>query len=117
MGPPHGHDHASLTRLLGSAAKGGALSDSVEIQGEEVAANVRVLLVDDHDLFRTGLRNLLEERGVEYTTWEGWNRLDAHEAALGKAWTEAEADTGVVRERVKVVPREEMIRISRGAED
>src|SRR2546430_15830177 len=25
---------------------------------------VRVLLVDDHDLFRTGLRNLLEERGV-----------------------------------------------------
>jgi DNA-binding NarL/FixJ family response regulator len=26
---------------------------------------VRVLLVDDHDLFRTGLRNLLEERGVE----------------------------------------------------
>jgi ferredoxin--NADP+ reductase len=60
---------------------------------------------------------LLEERGVEYTTWEGWNRLDAHEAALGKAWTEAEADTGVVRERVKVVPREEMIRISRGADD
>src|SRR3982751_3311948 len=26
---------------------------------------VRVLLVDDHDLFRTGLRNLLEEQGVE----------------------------------------------------
>ena len=25
---------------------------------------VRVLLVDDHDLFRTGLRNLLEEQGV-----------------------------------------------------
>ena len=25
----------------------------------------RVLLVDDHDLFRTGLRNLLEEQGVE----------------------------------------------------
>ena len=27
--------------------------------------SVRVLLVDDHDLFRTGLRNLLEERGVQ----------------------------------------------------
>ena len=27
-------------------------------------ANPRVLLVDDHDLFRTGLRNLLEEQGV-----------------------------------------------------
>ncbi len=31
----------------------------------EEAISVRVLLVDDHDLFRTGLRNLLEERGVE----------------------------------------------------
>ncbi|UVJ38684.1 FAD-dependent oxidoreductase [Arthrobacter sp. CJ23] len=57
---------------------------------------------------------LLESRGIEYTTWEGWNKLDAHEAALGAAWTEAEAATGVVRERVKVVPREEMIEISRG---
>ena len=26
---------------------------------------LRVLLVDDHDLFRTGLRNLLEEKGLE----------------------------------------------------
>ena len=33
---------------------------SVEPEGHEV----RVLLVDDHDLFRTGLRNLLEEQGV-----------------------------------------------------
>ena len=29
------------------------------------AAGVRVLLVDDHDLFRTGLRTLLEEQDVE----------------------------------------------------
>src|SRR2546429_855023 len=28
-------------------------------------ASPRVLLVDDHDLFRTGLRNLLEEQGVD----------------------------------------------------
>ena len=27
--------------------------------------DVRVLIVDDHDLFRTGLRNLLEEQGVQ----------------------------------------------------
>ena len=27
--------------------------------------DLRVLLVDDHDLFRTGLRNLLEEQGVQ----------------------------------------------------
>jgi DNA-binding NarL/FixJ family response regulator len=36
-------------------------------QGQSVdeTVSVRVLLVDDHDLFRTGLRNLLEERGVQ----------------------------------------------------
>ncbi|PNH80759.1 FAD-dependent oxidoreductase [Arthrobacter sp. AFG20] len=57
--------------------------------------------------------DLLEERGIEYTTWEGWNRLNAHEAALGASWTESAASDGVVRERIKVVPREEMIKISR----
>ena len=30
----------------------------------EDAVSPRVLLVDDHDLFRTGLRNLLEEQGI-----------------------------------------------------
>ncbi|MFC8449744.1 FAD-dependent oxidoreductase [Kitasatospora sp. NPDC057223] len=45
----------------------------------------------------------LESRGVSYTTWEGWHRLDAHERALG----EREG-----RERVKVVEREEMLRAS-----
>jgi len=29
------------------------------------SGELRVLLVDDHDLFRTGLRNLLEEQGVQ----------------------------------------------------
>jgi DNA-binding NarL/FixJ family response regulator len=31
---------------------------------ERGAETLRVLIVDDHDLFRTGLRNLLEEQGV-----------------------------------------------------
>ena len=44
----------------------------------------------------------LAERGVAYTTWEGWELLDAHELTLG----EAEG-----RERKKVVPREDMVRI------
>ncbi|WP_120520601.1 FAD-dependent oxidoreductase [Arthrobacter celericrescens] len=57
--------------------------------------------------------DLLEERGIEYTTWEGWNKLDAHEVALGAAWTADNPDAGVVRERIKVVPREDMIGISR----
>ncbi|MBO0984239.1 FAD-dependent oxidoreductase [Rathayibacter sp. SD072] len=47
---------------------------------------------------------LLEERGVAYTDLEGWHRLDEHEQALG-------APEG--RARVKVVPREDMIAISR----
>jgi len=35
-----------------------------DIAGRQQAP-VRVLLVDDHDLFRTGLRSLLEEQGVD----------------------------------------------------
>jgi DNA-binding NarL/FixJ family response regulator len=33
--------------------------------GEDQTEGLRVLVVDDHDLFRTGLRNLLEEQGVQ----------------------------------------------------
>jgi len=49
---------------------------------------------------------LLESRGVEYTDLEGWHRLDQHELALGEAET-------TPRLRVKVVPRDEMVQISR----
>jgi DNA-binding NarL/FixJ family response regulator len=35
-----------------------------EIASEERTEALRVLVVDDHDLFRTGLRNLLEDEGV-----------------------------------------------------
>lgn len=57
--------------------------------------------------------DLLEERGIRFTTWEGWNRLDAHEASLGAEWTAGNPGSGVVRERVKVVDRDHMIGISR----
>ncbi len=50
--------------------------------------------------------DLLEERQVAYTTWDGWLALDAHERALGAAHMHT-------RERVKVVPREEQVDISR----
>jgi len=46
----------------------------------------------------------LAERGVAVTTWSGWERLDAHEIALGEA---------AGRERIKVVPRDEMLRIAK----
>jgi DNA-binding NarL/FixJ family response regulator len=41
------------------------VSESAQTSADEIS--VRVLLVDDHDLFRTGLRNLLEERDVQVT--------------------------------------------------
>ncbi len=53
---------------------------------------------------------LLELRGVEYTTWDGWLALDAHERSLGSADT-----SPVDRERVKVVARDEQVTISRDA--
>ncbi|MGP5163443.1 FAD-dependent oxidoreductase [Arthrobacter rhombi] len=56
---------------------------------------------------------LLAEREVAYTTWEGWVALDAHEHALGEAAGTVETSRGPVsRERVKVVERDEMVRIS-----
>jgi len=41
------------------------MSQTLEDTAERQQAPLRVLLVDDHDLFRTGLRSLLEEQGVE----------------------------------------------------
>jgi DNA-binding NarL/FixJ family response regulator len=35
-----------------------------DTRAEKTLDELRVLVVDDHDLFRTGLRNLLEEQGV-----------------------------------------------------
>ncbi len=51
---------------------------------------------------------LLTSRGVPFTTWDGWLRLDAHERFLGST-----TPLAVERERVKVVPRDEQVAISR----
>jgi DNA-binding NarL/FixJ family response regulator len=40
------------------------LSEVLQAAEERSGEPLRVLIVDDHDLFRTGLRNLLEEQGV-----------------------------------------------------
>ena len=54
--------------------------------------------------------DLLDQRGVEYSDWQGWQELDNHEISLG----DQESQTGPVeRERVKVVDRDEQVRISR----
>lgn len=89
---------------------------------------------------------LLSERGVQYTTWHGWEILDNYERALGENYqsesigadpagnscqsagdmqidTQMENSAAAVdspesqkveRERIKVVSREAMTRISRG---
>ncbi|MBE3000519.1 FAD-dependent oxidoreductase [Nocardiopsis sp. HNM0947] len=44
-------------------------------------------------------RDLLRERGVEFTTWEGWQRIEAREEELG-------AERG--RKRLKMLTREEL---------
>lgn len=46
----------------------------------------------------------LNARGVQYTDWQGWLKLDAHEQSLGQK---------VNRDRIKVVDRDEQVRISR----
>ncbi|MGA7205105.1 MAG: FAD-dependent oxidoreductase [Specibacter sp.] len=68
------------------------------------------LLADDHAA-DSDIVELLTARGVEFTTWEGWNKLDAHEKSLGEGYV-ADAGVEVVRERVKVVDRQEMVGIS-----
>jgi ferredoxin--NADP+ reductase len=50
------------------------------------------------------ITELLDSRRVHYTNLDGWRRLDDHEKSLG-------APQG--RERIKVVDREEMLRVSR----
>ena len=41
------------------------MSQKSKRQAKGEKSDLRVLLVDDHDLFRTGLRNLLEEQGLQ----------------------------------------------------
>ncbi len=74
-------------------------------------------LVADLPLLVTGGRtsdrpreilSLLEERGVEFTTWAGWRTLDAHERLLGLHDLVTPG-----RERVKVISRAEQVAISR----
>jgi ferredoxin--NADP+ reductase len=50
----------------------------------------------------------LAERGVQFTDWSGWLKLNEHELSLGAADA-----SHIERERVKVVDRDEMVRVSR----
>ncbi|MCT1367105.1 MULTISPECIES: FAD-dependent oxidoreductase [Kocuria] len=72
-------------------------------------------LIEDHEFTASeaepeSVPEFLEGKGIEFTTWEGWHALDEHERSLGAAATDA---AGQPRKRVKVVPREDMVKISR----
>ncbi|QRP45997.1 FAD-dependent oxidoreductase [Amycolatopsis sp. FDAARGOS 1241] len=76
----------------------------------DAAETVASLLADADRLTRPqhdspeAILDFLTGRGIPFTTWEGWGKLDAHEKALGEPHG---------RERIKVVERDEMVRVSR----
>jgi len=91
--------------LIGST-KGDALETITHLLSDR--EGLPAAAVREHN----AILELLESREVDYTTWEGWHELDAHEKGLGAAASE---NGPVQRERVKVVSREEMVHVSRGA--
>ncbi|GAA1129196.1 FAD-dependent oxidoreductase [Microbacterium natoriense] len=79
-------------------------SDALETITHLVADAEAGLLADpasDEDVL-----DVLDADGAEYTTWDGWLALDAHERRLGETHRHS-------RERVKVVPRDEQVAVSR----
>lgn len=78
----------------------------------DASETVRHLVSDLDDLPRAPERDpgavvaLLVGRGVAPVQWAGWMLLDAYEQSLGAARG---------RDRIKVVPREEMLEITRGS--
>jgi len=52
----------------------------------------------------------LNSRDIAWTTWDGWQLLDAHERALGEAYGPV---GDAPRERVKIIDRQVMIDVSR----
>lgn len=102
----------TIAHLVADARAGklGALADGAagEDGGEEVpgaaAADVKG---------HAAMISLLKERGIRYTTWEGWELLDAYECELGSQYGEVEGGRGP-RERIKVVSGPAMTAIARG---
>lgn len=79
-------------------------SDALETIGHLVADAEAGVLTEP--AVETDVLELLDARETAYTTWDGWLALDAHERALGESHQH-------VRERVKVVARDEQVEISR----
>lgn len=78
----------------------GDANETVQCIVEDMTDGV---LLDPANPGEDAVTALLEGKGVPFTTWDGWYRLDEHERSLGAAEG---------RERVKVVEREEMLAAS-----
>ncbi|MGA8850562.1 MAG: FAD-dependent oxidoreductase [Aeromicrobium sp.] len=78
----------------------------------DAAETIRLLMEDLDDLVPPehpepdAFVRHLDSQGIEYTTWAGWEKLNEHELQLGLSHAHE-------RERVKVVPREDMVRVAR----
>jgi len=79
-------------------------SETIRHLGEDVAAGGDAFYTaTDRD--PSAVTEFLTARGVEVVQWSGWELLDAYERELGEPHG---------RERVKVVPREEMVSVALG---
>jgi ferredoxin--NADP+ reductase len=112
------------TRIPGVYATGWVKRGPVGLIGStksDAAETIANLVADAPALPRAPRREVgaivaeLIARGLPFTDFTGWDRLDAHERALGEAETAAGAH--LARERVKVISRDEMTRIARAADD
>lgn len=78
--------------------------DAIETVGSLLADLQSGALLPAPEPSPDAVLELLDGRGLQYTTWEGWDLLDAHEIALGEPHG---------RPRIKVVDRETMVEVSR----
>lgn len=92
---------------------GSTKSDAQETITNLVAdANAGLLHATTDAVGHDAMIALLSSRDIPFTTWEGWELLDAYERQLGEDF--GELPNGKTRERVKVVNRHAMADISRG---
>ena len=103
--------------LIGST-KSDAQETIANLVADAKAGLLHAETQDEEQVGHDALISLLESRGVPFTSWEGWELLDAYERELGESYGEVVVTGGASkpRERVKVVSRGAMTAISRSTE-
>lgn len=93
---------------------GSTKSDAQQTIGHLVEdAHAGTLHAATREVGHDAMVHLLEERGIPFTNWQGWELLDAYEQHLGAEFGEVPGGRGG-RDRIKVVSRAAMTSISRG---